>query len=64
MPREERVCSCDVGGVQDEEHVVFHCEYTEDLREKYDVRGSMSLVDVLNGVQYIDFIYEIMKRFK
>ena len=64
VPREERVCSCGVGGVQDEEHVVFHCEYTEDLREKYEVRGSNSLVDVLNGVQYIDFIYEIMKRFK
>ena len=37
LPREGRTCSCGVGGIQDEEHVVFHCENARDLREKYDV---------------------------
>ena len=63
LPREERICSCGVGGVQDEEHVVFHCENTRDLREKYDVEESRTLVEVLEDSYCIDFIYEIMKRF-
>ena len=64
VPREERTCLCPVGGVQDEEHVVFHCGFTKDLREKYEVGDSKTLVDVLEDVECIDFIYEIMKRFK
>ena len=64
VPREERTCSCGVGGIQDEEHVVFHCEYTNDLREKYAVEESRMLVNVLQDVNCIDFVYEIMKRFK
>ena len=64
VPREERTCSCGVGGIQDEEHVVFHCEYTNDLREKYAVEESRMLANVLQDVNCIDFVYEIMKRFK
>ena len=63
LPRERRTCSCLAGGVQDEEHVVFVCEYTKDLREKYEVENTQSLTDVLSNMIYIDFIFEIMKRF-
>ena len=49
-----------MGGVQD---VVFHCENMRDLREKYDVGDSKTLVEVLEDSNCIDFIYEIMKRF-
>ena len=44
-------------------NIVFHCENTRDLREKYDVEESRTLVEVLEDSYYIDFIYEIMKRF-
>ena len=50
-------------GIQDEEHVVFHCENTRDLREKYKVGESKTLVEVLEDPNCINFIYEIMKRF-
>ena len=64
VPREQRTCSCVVGGVQDEEHVVFQCEYTRDLREKYEVEDEQTLVEVLDDIDNVDFIYEIMHRFK
>ena len=64
LPREQRTCSCVVGGVQDEEHVVFQCEYTRDLREKYEVEDEQALVEVLDDIDNVDFIYEIMQRFK
>ena len=64
VPREQRTCSCVVGGVQDEEHVVFLCEYTRDLREKYEVEDEQTLVEVLDDIDNVDFIYEIMHRFK
>ena len=53
-----------MGGVQDEEHVIFYCEDTRDLREKHGVGGLTTLVEVLGSPDYIDFIFEIMKRFK
>ena len=52
-----------VGGVQDEAHVVFICEYTRDLREKYHVENTQPLAELLSDIFKIDFIYEIMKRF-
>ena len=64
LPKEERTCLCIVGGVQDEEHVVFKCEYTRDLREKYEVGEVQTLVEVLDDIDKVDFIYEIMQRFK
>ena len=64
LPKEERTCLCIVGGVQDEEHVVFKCEYTRDLREKYEVGEVQTLVEVLDDIDNVDFIYEIMQRFK
>ena len=54
---------CDVG-VQDEEHVVFQCEHTRDLREKNAVEEVHTLVEVLDDIDKVDFIYEIMQRFK
>ena len=64
-PRELRVCSCGTGvAVQDEGHVVFDCDYTEDLRLKYGVVAEMSLVEVLSDTNFNDFVYEVMKRFQ
>ena len=53
-PRELRVCSCGTGdAVQDEGHVVFDCDYTEDLRLKYGVVAEMSLVEVLRIIRIL-----------
>ena len=35
-------------------NIVFHCENTRDLREKYDVEESRTLVEVLEDPNCID----------
>ena len=64
---EDRLCDCDQG-VQDEHHVVFKCERTATIREKYAVNetryGSLSdLMENHDAVQLVDFIDECMKQF-
>ena len=64
---EERLCDCE-GGVQDESHVVFDCEKTEEIRVKYgidrgvydDIGDLMNLHDV---TQLVDFVDECMKKY-
>ena len=43
--------------------MVFHCENTRYLCEKNEVVESKTLVEVFDDSNYIDFTYEIMKRF-
>ena len=60
---------CDCGrGVQDESHVVFKCEHTGPIREKYaineDLYENLSvLMRAHDPVQLVDFIYDCMKLF-
>ena len=43
--RENRVCQCNIGGIQDEFHALFRCEMTNDLRQKYQIQtGSFEVV--------------------
>ena len=64
---ENRLCECD-RGVQDESHVVFDCEKTEEIRTKYGInRGVYSMISDLmeqhDTTQLVDFIEECMKQF-
>ena len=65
-PREERLCEC--GEIQDEKHIVFFCNKTNDLREKYDVNGELyqsigKLLDEHPLIEIVDFIDSCMSRF-
>ena len=67
IDREDRLCSCGQG-VQDESHVVFNCERTEAIREKYGVNNAIyeNLSDLMenhDAVLLVDFIDECMKQF-
>ena len=64
---ENRLCDCDQG-VQDEYHVVFKCERSAAIREKYAENEARytSLSDLMenhDAVQLVDFIDECMKQF-
>ena len=63
--REDRVCTCAAGGVQDEDHVLFVCELTKNIREKYNIQGD-SLPEVFNekdDEELCDIFYELSKIF-
>ena len=63
--REDRVCNCAAGGVQDEDHVLFVCELTKNIREKYNIQGD-SLPEVFNekdDEELCDIFYELSKIF-
>ena len=64
---EDRLCDCGKG-VQDESHVVFKCDHTGPIREKYaiseDLYENLSvLMNDHDPVQLVDFIDECMKLF-
>ena len=61
--RELRTCSCDGIEVQDEEHVVFKCDYTRELRIKHGIEETKTLDEILGDFNCIDFIYGVMKLF-
>ena len=63
-PADRRLCTCNVVEVQDEAHVVYRCELTNDLRTKYDVDVSQPLHEILENFTYVNFVYEVMKIFK
>ena len=65
--REDRICNCGQG-VQDENHVVFICEKTEAIREKYAINNTIyenlsALMENHDVVLLVDFIDECMKQF-
>ena len=64
---EDRLCDCGQG-VQDESHVVFKCQRTIAIREKYRISDVVyeNLGDLMENhdvVQLVDFIDECMKQF-
>ena len=65
IERESRVCSCSLGGIQDEYHVLFRCDLTNDIREKYQIQTD-SFADVFNDKEdetLCDIFYELSEKF-
>ena len=65
IERENRICSCTTGGVQDELHVLFSCDLTANIRERYDIQGD-SFDDIFDGIEdqpLCDIFYELSKIF-
>ena len=62
IPRQQRYCSCENASVQDETHVIFNCQYTTDLRVKFNISQVTPMSEIFN-IKNIYFIYEIMKIF-
>lgn len=61
IPLENRLCDCESGGVQDEEHVVAVCAKLTDLRTRYDVL-TFEIRDFFSDpIRAADFIFEAMK---
>ena len=64
--RENRTCICEVGGVQDEEHVTTVCGLTRGPREKYRI-DQHQLKDLFSEVEdgrLCSFFYELSKIFE
>jgi hypothetical protein len=64
--REERLCEC--GEIQDENHIIFDCPKTNDIRERYNVnnqvyQGISDVMDKHDTLELIDFIDMCMSRF-
>ena len=65
IERESRVCSCSLGGIHDESHVLFRCDLTNDIREKYQIQTD-SFADVFNDKEdetLSDIFYELSEKF-
>ena len=65
LERDDRICSCNIGGVQDEEHVISVCGLTTGLREKYGI--NYELKDIFTEVEddtLCSFFYELSKIFE
>ena len=63
--QENRTCSCTAGGVQDETHVLFKCDFTANIRERHNIQGD-SLEDLFDGTEdqsLCDIFYELSKIF-
>ena len=63
---EERLCRCKQNKIENEYHVVFECEITKDLRQKYEIRNYTNLAVLFKShpmTSLVDFIYEVMKKF-
>ena len=64
--RENRTCSCEQGGIQDEEHVTSVCGLTTGLRERYrtDNLQLCELFTELEDERLCSFFYELSKIFE
>ena len=65
VERENRTCTCATGGVQDEDHVLFKCELTRSVREKYNIRNDNleSLFNEKDDEVLCDIFHELSKIF-
>ena len=66
IERENRTCSCSAGGVQDENHVLFKCDFTTNIRERHNIQGD-SLEDFFDEYEdqsLCDIFYELSKIFQ
>ena len=58
IPHDQRVCSCDHGGVQDERHVIEQCTYINAIREYYP-HTVFRIQDIMNDKYVCEFIYKL-----
>ena len=66
IPRENRLCEC--GTVQDENHVLFNCNKTKEIRDKYEIsrdhyENTAELMKKCEEIKLLNFIHEIMMIF-
>ena len=63
VERENRVCSCNIGGIQDEFHALFQCEFTIHLRQKYQILNNSFDVfyNEKDDETLCDIFYELSK---
>ena len=65
IEQENRTCSCTTGGVQNEPHVLFKCDFTNNIRAKYDILGD-SVEDLFNTTEdqiLCNIFYDLSKIF-
>jgi hypothetical protein len=58
--RERRTCECDDNCVQDETHVLFHCQLTQHLRDQYQFHSFQELFLDVNLKDASAFIYKVL----
>ena len=68
MLREDRVCGCGSGAVQDENHVLFDCLKTEGVRERHGISRERytdvgQLMETFEYMKLINFVDDCMKLF-
>ena len=63
---DQRFCRCKRNKIENEEHVIFECQITEKLREKYNIQNYVCLKELFTNhpvKSLVDFVYEVMKKF-
>ena len=61
LPREERVCNCAHGGIQDEAHVSV-CSYTNDIRVQYP-NAPFTIPCIMESDDVCHIVYKCLKCF-
>ena len=66
--REKRVCGCDMTSVQDENHVLFDCKKTNNVRTKYAINKELhkDISDLMKNCEHkklVNFVEECMNEF-
>ena len=67
-PRENRICGCGSGEIQDENHVLFDCIKTERIRVKYSVNKQIyedmgKLMEECECIKLVNFVEDCMNLF-
>ena len=61
------VCECIIGGIQDEEHVIFHCDLTKNIRERFTFQSDslhlQGIYEELDDRTLCEMFYEMSKIF-
>ena len=60
-PRDRRLCPC--GQIQDEEHVLAHCQITQHSRDAHGDRVDLPEILHANGLEYFRLIHEILQSY-
>ena len=65
IERANRTCTCATGGIQDECHVLFRCNFTSNLRQKYNIQSDSleSIYNEKSDETLCDIFYELSKIF-
>ena len=60
LPREERICDCVNGGVQDEIHVLTVCEHCRQVRERFQDMNYQDIPHLMTQNNACKYVYECM----